>query len=512
MNAFLTSKEYDRLKDINDRLGAKAFLRDTLKGNMTTSFLDAIDIEGRIGEMDLDEKVIVFNSVLEIKEKQQKEVRRIIKNFKDKNYSHIFILNTADIASLDKLDEHREAYQKREHCKIDEKSFTEFKSKQENPNNWYVVAIDKRENNMTHAVDIACLVVDTESEDSQLKDKVKLSRNRALCEFILNEDSTALDAFKATVTGLSKAAISNAVDTGKLKKDISSNTQRLMTQEDIEMSESLQNSIYKAAPGTIRYLIESYKKATKENSTEKTKSQVDHLPQIFILHGPSGTGKSDIARVFAKKTGRKIFFVNCGLLGTSMQYSESENLKNEIFPVLELGKENVPCLVVLDEADALTRKNGKENRDSGSAAAAIGSILDACKNYDITFICTTNHLGDLIPKLVDRARYYLIEVSLPDLNAKKEILKYLILERAKKSKITKKVSVKFESLDLDLIAKNTDGCSIRMLESIVNEVYTIAYNKKILDEVVFTDQDFIEQCNLFKNRKAEFEKSIEEKK
>lgn len=518
ISKFLESQNYDRLKDIADKNNAKDYLKRTIKEGMSVSSLDLTDIEGRIGEMDLYDNVIVFNSVIDVEKEQKKEVKRIIDKFKGKNCYHIFVINTADIKSLGLLEEQKDAYQKREHCKIEEKSFLDFKSKQDSVNNWYIIAIDKRENSKSNLVESACIIIDSDPEsENQLKDDLKFERNKSLCEFILNGNKLAFDGLKGKIKLITRKTIEDAIENGKLKKDITSNTQRLMTQEDNEMSESLQNSIYKSAPSGVKGLMDIFKIALEKAKlypTEKAKDHVDYLPQIFILHGPSGTGKSDIARLFAKKTGRRIFFVNCGLLGTSMQYSESENLKNEIFPVLELGKENVSCLVVLDEADALTRKNGKDDRDSGSAAAALASILDACKNYDILFICTTNHLGNLIPKLVDRAKFYIIEILPPDLAARKEIIKYLIFERARKSKNIENVDVKFDLLDLDLIAKNTENFSIRILESIVNMTYANKYKEMVgnnLNEVVLTNDEFISQCNLIRECKLTYEKSKEEK-
>ncbi|WP_163585513.1 ATP-binding protein, partial [Klebsiella pneumoniae] len=83
------------------------------------------------------------------------------------------------------------------------------------------------------------------------------------------------------------------------------------------------------------------------------------LPNRLLMHGPPGTGKTQLARWVAAQLGLQLLTVRCDTLVSSLLGQTSRNLRR----VFEYAEQR-PCVLFLDEFDALAGARGNE-RDVG---------------------------------------------------------------------------------------------------------------------------------------------------
>lgn len=315
---------------------------------------------------------------------------------------------------------------------------------------------------------------------------------------------------------------------------------KLMLQ-DPEMSKNFENFIYdNVCPESILDIIKAREKLGRRAFNCQASK---HLPRAILLHGPNGTGKSTLGVLIAKKLKTKLVFINSGYLGSMYRKSEEINLGEEIAPLLESGE---PCVIVIDEADAIVGKGDRNDNVNRNRAAAVGQMMDMVKEKtNLILIWTTNHIDQIGAKFKDRNGICTrIKVGLPNLNNRRKILEYLITGAEKDSdkviQIIREKAFSFEkkpfiinffkwSIDFDSIVKKSDGFSIRNIEEILTMSFQRALNRlpklteeeMIADElatrtVVLTMQDFYEICDQIRkglavDKSAEFRKNLGEK-
>jgi len=227
-------------------------------------------------------------------------------------------------------------------------------------------------------------------------------------------------------------------------------------QESKLLSNKLLEKVFELSPRPIKKIIRGYKNFALYE---------EDLPKKIILHGPHGTGKSTMACMIAQKINKKCFFVNTGLIGNTYKNSEKDRLKKIFYHLVTEKAEQTENgnVIILDEADDIAKKKN-ENGTRSSIPSAIALLEDLFKdNEKILFIWTTNYITDIDPKLTDRSNRIgaIVEVPLPNLNARKEILDYY--------KETSKVKLQVASSLINAIAKKTGGFSIRSLKSLFCE-------------------------------------------
>jgi adenylate kinase family enzyme len=240
---------------------------------------------------------------------------------------------------------------------------------------------------------------------------------------------------------------------------------KLMLQEP-KMSDNFKQFVYKElCPEPLKDLIKGHKKLGQEAFNNML---AKHLPRVVVLYGPNGTGKSTLGILIAKKLDYKLVFINSGFLGTMYRQSEEVNLSEEISPLLENG---TPCVVVIDEADALVGKNDDKDNINRNKSAAMAQMMDMLeKNPNFILVWTTNNIDQIDAKFKDRIGICKrIEVKLPNQQQREKIIKYLIKEQKETSNDNVKIVCENSFNDFSSIAKNTEGFSIRSLEELVSE-------------------------------------------
>jgi transitional endoplasmic reticulum ATPase len=147
-------------------------------------------------------------------------------------------------------------------------------------------------------------------------------------------------------------------------------------------------------------------------------------PKGILLHGAPGTGKTLLARALATEVGVNFIAIKGPEL-LSKYVGESERGIREIF---KKAKQASPCIIFLDEIDAIAPTRGIGGADSHVAERVVSQILTEIDGIEelkgVWVLGTTNRLDMVDPALLRPGRFdVVLEMPLPDEEARLEILK-----------------------------------------------------------------------------------------
>ncbi len=189
------------------------------------------------------------------------------------------------------------------------------------------------------------------------------------------------------------------------------------------------------------------------------------IPKGVLMMGPPGTGKTLLARAIAGEAGVPFFSIS-GSDFVEMFVGVGASRVRDLF---DQGKKNAPCIIFIDEIDAVGRHRGAGlGGGHDEREQTLNQLLvemDGFESNDgVILIAATNRPDVLDPALLRPGRFdRRIVVPRPDLGGRSGILKVH----------TRKVPVGAE-VDLEVIARGTPGFSGADLESLVNEAALIA--------------------------------------
>ncbi|KAI3596744.1 ribosome biogenesis factor recycling aaa family atpase [Moniliophthora roreri] len=155
-------------------------------------------------------------------------------------------------------------------------------------------------------------------------------------------------------------------------------------------------------------------------------------PRGILLHGPPGTGKTHLARAIAASTKSAVMVVNGPELSSAFHGETESKLRN----VFKEARDKSPCIVVLDEVDALVprREEGGGGEVEKRVVATLLTILDGMEDDNnivgegkVVVIGTTNRPNAIDPALRRPGRFDReIEIGIPDAEARLSILEVLL--------------------------------------------------------------------------------------
>ena len=205
------------------------------------------------------------------------------------------------------------------------------------------------------------------------------------------------------------------------------------------------------------------------------------IPKGALLVGPPGTGKTLIAKAVAGEA-KVPFFSLSGSDFVEMFVGVGASRVRDLF---KQAKEKSPCIIFIDEIDAIGRARGK-NPNMGSNDERENTLNQLLTEMDgfgtnsgVIMLAATNR-ADVLDRALMRAGRFdrQIYVDMPDLNERKEIFEVHL----KPLKLEKK-------LDKDFLARQTPGFSGADIANICNEAALIAARKK---KTSVQKQDFLD--------------------
>ncbi len=205
------------------------------------------------------------------------------------------------------------------------------------------------------------------------------------------------------------------------------------------------------------------------------------IPKGALLVGPPGTGKTLLAKAVAGEAGVP-FFSMSGSDFVEMFVGVGASRVRDAF---RLAKEKSPCIIFIDEIDAVGRARSKNpamggNDERENTLNALLTEMDGFGTNSGVIVLAATNRADMLDKALLRAGRFdrQINVDLPDLTERKAIFNVHL----RPLKIDK-------SLDIDFLARQTPGFSGADIANVCNEAALIAArgNKKVVDKQDFLD-------------------------
>jgi AAA family ATPase len=217
-------------------------------------------------------------------------------------------------------------------------------------------------------------------------------------------------------------------------------------------------------------------------------------PRGILLHGPPGTGKTHLARAIAQSTKSKVIVINGPEL-SSAYHGETEAKLRDVF---KQAKEKSPCIVVLDEVDALVPSRdggaggGGESEVEKRVVATLLTLLDGMEGEEegesrVVVIGTTNRPNAIDPALrrpgrfdreIEIGEFFQVgfeantknadmNTGVPDAEARLSILQVLL------AKTPHNISLE----DLRAVASKAHGYVGADLSAVIREAGTVAIKR-----------------------------------
>ncbi len=203
------------------------------------------------------------------------------------------------------------------------------------------------------------------------------------------------------------------------------------------------------------------------------------IPKGALLVGPPGTGKTLLAKAVAGEADVPFFSIS-GSDFVEMFVGVGASRVRDLFAQ---AKEKAPCIVFIDEIDAVGRARGKNvgfssNDERENTLNQLLTEMDGFGSNSGVIVLAATNRADILDKALMRAGRFdrQIHVTLPDLNERKDIFKVHL----KPLKLA-------PDFDLDLIAKNTPGFSGADIANVCNEAALTAARRGKAD---INNQDF----------------------
>jgi cell division protease FtsH len=251
-----------------------------------------------------------------------------------------------------------------------------------------------------------------------------------------------------------------AMSFGKSKAKLLNETGRRVTFEDVAGADEAKEELEE-----IIHFLKDPRKFTRLGG---------RIPKGVLLMGPPGTGKTLLARAVAGEAGVPFFSIS-GSDFVEMFVGVGASRVRDLF---EQGKKNAPCIIFIDEIDAVGRHRGAGmGGGHDEREQTLNQLLVEMDGFEsnegVIIMAATNRPDVLDPALLRPGRFdRRVSVDPPDVRGREAIL-YVHTRKTPLS----------EDVDLALVARATPGMSGADLENLVNEAALMAarQNKKKLE-------------------------------
>ena len=261
-----------------------------------------------------------------------------------------------------------------------------------------------------------------------------------------------------------QAGGNKAMSFGKSRAKLLTPTQKKVTFKDVAGVEE--------AKVELQEIIEFLK------DPQKFQKLGGKIPKGVLLIGSPGTGKTLLARAVAGEANVPFFTIS-GSDFVEMFVGVGASRVRDLF---EQGKKNAPCIIFIDEIDAVGRHRGAGlGGGHDEREQTLNALLVEMDGFDtnegVILVAATNRPDVLDPALLRPGRFdRRVVVDRPDLRGREQILK-----------VHTRSTPLSENVDLTIIARGTPGFSGADLANLVNEAALNAarFNKKKLEMIDF---------------------------
>src|SRR6202051_1501510 len=242
-----------------------------------------------------------------------------------------------------------------------------------------------------------------------------------------------------------------ALSFGKSRARLHSSQQKKVTFKDVAGVEEAKEELQEI----IEFLREP----------QKFQKLGGRIPKGVLLIGPPGTGKTLLARAIAGEANVPFFSIS-GSDFVEMFVGVGASRVRDLF---EQGKKNAPCIIFIDEIDAVGRHRGAGmGGGHDEREQTLNQLLVEMDGFEsnegVILVAATNRPDVLDPALLRPGRFdRQITVNLPDVKGREEILRV----HSKKVKLA-------EGVDLAVVARGTPGYSGAELANVINEAALLA--------------------------------------
>jgi transitional endoplasmic reticulum ATPase len=202
------------------------------------------------------------------------------------------------------------------------------------------------------------------------------------------------------------------------------------------------------------------------------------VPKGILLYGMPGTGKTLLAKAVASESNSNFISIK-GPEVFSKYVGESEEAVREVF---KKARQVAPCVLFIDEIDAIAPKRGGSSSDSGVGDRVVNQLLtelDGIESLEgVTVIAATNRPDMIDPAITRPGRIDRnVEVEIPDEEARKKILE-----------VHTRDMPLADDVDLDELAEKTEDFVGSDIESLCREAAMISLRADPEDEEVSMDE------------------------
>lgn len=275
------------------------------------------------------------------------------------------------------------------------------------------------------------------------------------------QDSAIVTIGKLAAVGIIVGGIAWYLRGGNVTNQLIKNANKKKKQENlVTLTQVAGNAEAKSMVQDIIEFIKNPEKYTEVGA---------RMPRGLLFYGPPGTGKTLMAKAIAGEANVP-FYAMSGSDFVQMYVGVGASRVRNLF---QKAKKSEKAVIFIDEIDAIGKKRARsvsasnDERDQ-TLNALLTEMSGFHDNSGIIVIGATNRLDTLDEALLRPGRFdRQIEIGLPDVNARKQILSLYAG--------SKPLS---DDVDLDALAKSTVYFSGAMLENLLNEAAIIAANEK----------------------------------